>query len=239
MAEAMGLMSGAAPYMRKFQVEETFANPGVMGLVAADGTAGLDLPIVGTADEAAGLTLDTATYTTAQGTGENSAERQVTVILNTDLIWKWRLSGSSTEGTALTQHTVTADNSGGVTITTGTEWSSPQFDEGVVWFYSGANEGQLRKLTGSSSSAGTVLIPFDNGIVTGDVALRAPYHPFDVNAIMQLTDAFFEADASIAVATGQAEWYPLGFDAKTINSDGTTQSYVHMIFGNYFINQLS
>ncbi|MCH7813818.1 MAG: hypothetical protein IID40_07335, partial [Planctomycetes bacterium] len=41
------------------------------------------------------------------------------------------------------------------------------------------------------------------------------------------------------VATGQAEWYPLGFDAKTINSDGTTQSYVHMIFGQYFINQLS
>lgn len=239
MATMLGLMSGGAPFMRKYQVEETFANPGVMGLIAASGTAGLDLPTTTTAVDCAGLTVDTATYSTVQGTGENSAEALVTVILNTDCIWRWRLAGGATAGTALAPRTVTSENSGGTVVTTGDDWSSPTLDEGTIWCYSGANAGMARKITSVSTLAATVTIPFDNTIAVGDQFIGHPWSPWDVNYNMQTTTDFTEADITIVVGTGQDDWYTIGGELKTIYEEGTTDSYAHFIFGQYLINQLS
>ncbi len=239
MATMLGLMSGGAPFYRKFQVEETFANPGVMALIAASGTAGLDLPTTTTAVDCAGLTIDTATYSTSQGTGENSAEALVTVILNTDCIWRFRLAGGATAGTALAPRTVTSEDTGGTVATTGDNWSSPTYDEGSLWCYSGANAGMYRKVTSVSSSAATVTIPLDNTIAVGDQFIGAPWFPWDLNYTMQTTTDFTEANQIIAVGTGQATWYNIGGEYKTIYEEGTTDSYGHFIFGQYLINQLS
>lgn len=239
MAGYVGLISGGAPLMRKYQVNATFPDAGVMALVSAGDEGGLDLPTATVAVDAAGQTVDASgTFTTTQGTGENSAEKLVTVILNTDLIWRWRLSGGSTEGTALSLQTNTTEDTGGTVITTGADWTSTSFDSATVWGYSGANAGQHRKVITVSSTAGTVLIPFDNTIAVNDVFLRFAAWEFQTTT-MQTTALFTECDASIAAATGQAEWYTVGGEYNAIWDDGTTNSHTHMVFGQYFLNQLS
>ena len=93
-------------------------------------------------------------------------------------------------------------------VTTGAEWSSPTFDEGVTWANAGgvnANQGQYRKVTSVSATAGTLTVPFDNAIAVGDDFLRAPYWIMDPTAkTIQFTTLLDEANASIAVGTGAA-----------------------------------
>ena len=156
--EVSGLMSGGYPLIKKYQINATVANAGVPLLVGAAGEAGLDLPTTTGAQDMVGLNLDTATYSTTQGSGASSAERLVSVIINPDAILRSRMSGGAAEGTALSLYDVTTASAGGTAITTGDEWSSPTFDEGVVWGYDGANVGQSRKLTSVSSTAGTVTV---------------------------------------------------------------------------------
>jgi hypothetical protein len=89
---------------------------------------------------------------------------------------------------------VTTASSGGTAVTTAAEWSSPTYDEGVTWGYTGANAGRFRKITSVSSTAGTVTIPFDYATAVGDVFLRAPYWPMQTVTI-QLTTTLEQADA--------------------------------------------
>lgn len=134
------------------------------------------------------------------------------------------MSGGATEGTALTQYDVTTASAGGTAVTTGDDFSSPQFDEGVIWGFDGANVGQARKITSTSTTAATVTIPFDNATVVGDNFLIAPYW-FMATTTLQLTTNLFQADASIAVATG-AEYVVVDMELNDISHDGTTNSHV-------------
>lgn len=233
--EVIGLLSGGAPVIKKYQVNATFGNAGVPALIGASNEAGLDLPTTTAAADVVGITLDTATYTTTQGTGSSSAERLVSVIINPDAIIRARMSGGSTEGTALTQYTVTTADSDGVQVITGDDWSSPETDEGVVWGYSGSNVGQIRKVTSTATTYGQVTVPFDYNPAVGDVYLKAPYWPMQCVTV-QLTDAFYEADASIAVGTG-ANFAPIDLECNDISNDGTTKSYVHMLARDHFLGR--
>lgn len=237
MATAMALMSGGAPYMRKMQVNATFANPGVAALIGAGDEGGVDLPATANASDVVGLTVDTATFTTTQGTGADSAERQVTVILNTDLIWRYRLSGGGTEGTALTQHTNTSEDTGGTTITSSGGWTN--FDSSTAWGYSGANAGARRKTITVGGNDAVVLIPFDHTIAVGDVFLRAPFWE-GMGESMTLTAAFFECDASASFAAGATdEWRHIGGEFNAIYDDGTLNSWTYHLATDHFLNQLS
>jgi hypothetical protein len=234
--EVSGLLSGGAPVIKKYQINATVANAGVPLLVGAAGEAGLDLPTTTGAADVVGLNLDTATYTTTQGTGASSAERLVSVIINPDAILKARMSGGATEGTALTLYDVTTASAGGTAITTGDDWSSPEFDEGVVWGYDGANVGQVRKITSTSTTAGTVLVPFDYATVVGDNFLRAPYWTMQGTTV-QLTTNFYEADASIAVGTG-AGFKPIDLELNDLSGDGRNTSYVFMLPTDHFLSSV-
>lgn len=238
MATAMALMSGGAPYTRKMQVQETFANPGVPALISAGDEGGLALPAVTAASDVIGLTVDTATFTTTQGTGADSAERQVTVILNTDLVWRFRLSGSGTEGTALTQHTNTVADTGGTTITFSA--GGTNFDSSVIWGYSGANAGARRQVITVQATDAVVLVPFDHTIAVGDVFLRAPFFEAMTGADMTLSAVFFETDASAAFGGGATdEWRNIGGEYNAIYDDGTLNSFAHFLATDHFLNQLT
>lgn len=234
--EVSGLLSGGAPVIKKYQINATVANAGVPLLIGGSNEAGLDLPTTTVAVDVVGLNLDTAVYTVTQGSGSDSAERLVSVIINPDAILRARMSGGAAEGTALAQHTVTVENSGGTAIETGTEWSSPTFDEGVVWGYSGNNVSQSRKITSVSSTVGTVLIPFDYSILVGDVYLRAPYWAMQ-GATVQLTTNFLEADASIAVATG-AGFKVFDMDLEDLSGEGTLKSYIEMLPTDHWLSSV-
>lgn len=231
--EVSGLLSGGAPVIKKYQINATIADVGVPLLVGASNEAGLDLPTTTVAADVVGLNLDTATYSTTQGSGSESAERLVSVIINPDAILRARMSGGATEGTALTLYDVTTVSAGGTAINTGTAWDNPTFDEGVVWAYDGANVGQSRKITSVSSTVGTVLIPFDYGTIVGDNFMRAPYWSMQ-GLTVQLTTNFTEADASIAVGTG-AGFRPIDMELNDISGDGRLTSYVHMLPTDHFL----
>ena len=182
------------------------------------------------------MNLDTAVYSTTQGTGSSSAERLVSVIINPDAILRARMSGGATEGTALAQHVVTAQDTAGTTITTGTVWNNPDMDEGVAWCYSGANVGQARKIVDADGTTATLLIPFDRTIEIGDVFLRAPYALMQGYAV-QLTTNFYEADASIVVDTG-AGFKVIDWELNDLSNDGTLKSYIEMLPTDHWLSSV-
>ena len=149
MEYAYSLTGNSVPVMKKYQVAATVANVGVPLLIPAAGGAGLATSTTTSAANMVGCTLDTATYVTAQQTDGTSAEREVTMIVNPDAVWRIKLSGGATEDTALTLYDVTTASTDGLAITTGDAWNSPTYDEGVVWGYDGANAGSFRKITSS------------------------------------------------------------------------------------------
>ncbi len=217
-------LSGAAPLIKKYQVNATVARAGVPLLIPGAGNAGIVLATTTGAADMLGVNLDTATYVTAQQTDGTSAERKVSVIINPDAVWRMKMSGGATEDTALALQAVTTAASDGLSVTTAAEWSSPTFDEGVVWGYDGANAGQARKITSVSSTAGTVTVAFDRDTVVGDNFLRAPYWPVQ-GITVQLTTLLTQADASIAVGTG-AGFKTVELILKDITDSGRTNSYV-------------
>ncbi len=232
--KVVGLLSGRAPVMLRYQVGETMSTAGVPVEIAAANGAGVVLCATTTCEDAAGVTVDTATYSTTQGTGANSAEALVTVIVNPDAILEALLSGGATAGTALTLYDVTTASAGGVDVNTGDDWTNPEFDEGYVWGYDGANAGAQRKITATTTAKATVTVPFDVGIAVGDNFLRAPLAPMQT-ATAQLTSNLAEVDASIAVATGGA-FRTLKIIGEDSAHEGTTTSKAWLYFGDHFLN---
>lgn len=238
---------GSMPVLKKYQVGTgATSSVGVPYLIAASNTAGLVIATTTGATDMVGCNLDAATYTTTQGQGKAppqgttlasaaSAERMNTMIINPFAVWSIKMSGSATENTALTAKTVTTASSGGTAVTTGDSWTSTQeFDEGVTWGYTGTNVGQTRKITSTSSTAGTVLIPFDNATVVGDTFLRAPFWPTQC-ATVQLTTLLTQADCSISVGTG-APFRVIELRLKASDDNGASNSFVLACSNSHFIN---
>jgi hypothetical protein len=72
--------------------------------------------------------------------------------MNPFAVWAFKMSGGSTSDTALAlrrpsprRHPAAQRSRPPRT------WSSPTFDEGVTWGYTGANAGRFRKVTSVSS----------------------------------------------------------------------------------------
>lgn len=228
--------SVGTPIVKKYQIGNStvFANYGafgVIGLAPAANAGGVGISTTTSFARAIGVTLDANTYTTTQGVGSSSAERKCSFIVNPDAVYKAKLSGGATENTALSLYPVTTASAGGTAITTGTSWTSTEFDEGVAWFYDGANVGQIRKITSTSSTAGTVTIPFDVATVVGDNAMRAPFWPGQT-VTLQATTNLYQIDASIAVGTGGAV-VVIDADLNSIAADGRNNSYVYFKLGDH------
>ena len=201
------MLGGGAPLFMKYQVNETLANAGIPVLASDASSAGVQISTTTSFAQACGVTLDTATYVTAQQTDGTSAEREVTVVISPDALFRALMSGGATEGTALTKYPITTASSSGLVATTSSiaNWASPDWEEGCIWFDDGANVGQKRKVTSVSGTAATVTVAFDQDTVVGDNLLRAPYWFLDDVAInLQTTTNLFQADASITVNTGGA-----------------------------------
>lgn len=208
-----------SPIIRKFMIGASIAREGILAMAPAAGNAGI-IPCTTTAvTNTVGLALEPGTYSTTQSSSGTAVS--VMCIVNPHAVYAYRMAGSSTSGAALSAQTTTSASSGGTAVTTGADWTTTSYDEGVTWCISGANVGQYRKVTSVSATAGTVTVPFDNGIAIGDVFGRAPYWIYDPTAkTIQFTSNLDEADASIAVGTGAA-MVTVGF-----RLNGLSDSYV-------------
>ena len=219
-------LSGATNAVhRKYQVAATNTTVGMPFLIPAASGSGLVVATTTGAVNMVGVNIDTAgTYVTAQQTSNADTERTVSLIINPFAVYRMLMSGGATEGTALTLYDVTTASTDGLAVTTGDDWTSPQFDEGTVWGYDGANAKKDRKITSTSSTAATVTVAFPNDTAVGDNFLRCPYTPLQ-GATIQLTTLLTQADASIAVATGAA-FTPIELILNDIGGEGRTTSYV-------------
>ena len=221
---AYALGPNTTPFKMLFQVSETMATAGVPVLVPAAGTAGVPLASATASANMVGVTLDTVTYVTAQQTAPAVAERRVNVIINPDAVWEMLMSGGAAEGTALALQAITTATTDGLDVTTGATWTSPQYDEGAVFGFDGANAGQIRKITATDATSATVTVPFDNDHAVGDNFIRVPWWPLSTNRI-NLTTLLTEARADIAVATG-ATLRCIEIRNGDLSNEGRTKSYV-------------
>lgn len=216
--------SGRSMILKKYQIAADSLTAGVPKLIPAAGGAGVAVATTTSLADMVGITLDTATYVTAQQTDGTSAERTVTLVVNPDAMFWGLMSGGATAGTALTLRPVTTASTTGLVVTTAEDWSSPTYDEGIVWGYDGANAGQARKITSVSATAGTVTVAFDQDTVVGDNFIRAPFWPPQTTT-MQLTSDLTGVDASIAVGTG-GEAKAVELVLGTLANNGRTDSWV-------------
>lgn len=220
------------PIIKKFQVGESMATAAVPVLIGGSNNEGLALATTTAAADMVGVTIDTATLVAAQQSDNSDPAAYVSVIINPNAVYKAKLSGGATSGTALTLYDVTTASTDGLDITTGDTWTGTEFDEGVVWGYDGANAGVARKITSTSATAATVIVAFPNDTVVGDNFLRAPFVASPVgmeNQFVQLTSDLTQINASVAVDTGNNNFRPYELWLRDISDNGRTNSWLLMV----------
>lgn len=164
------MLSGSAPVLKKYKASAAQAAGTVVLVTAANASGQITTSTTTGFADALGHVLDNGlasgaplTYSTTQG----ADEAVFTVIVNPDQILRAQMVTGAT-GTSITEDTVVTAVSNGLTVVGGTSVASPDMDEGMIWFTSGANVGQSRKITGTSSVTATVVVPFKYASVVGD-----------------------------------------------------------------------
>lgn len=156
---------------------------------------------------------------TAYSTTQGDVEGVFSVIINPDIILRAQMVTGAT-GTSITQDTVATAVTNGLTVVGGTSVASPDMDEGLIWFTSGANMGLSRKITSTSTVTATVIVPFPRTSAVGDTFL---YAGLNVGLTgLTLTTDLQNVRADIAINTG-AELTAIEFDLA-----GSTDSYIYM-----------
>ena len=236
---AYDLTGSTSPFVRKMVIGGTIDPAGQLMEGPNAGEAGITEPTTTAAADVVGINLDTATYVTAQQTDGTSANRVVSVVCNPFSVYKFLMTQGATNGAALTLFDVTTASTDGLAVTTGDDFSTTTFDEGVIWGYDGANAGQARKITSVSATAATVTVAFDYDTVVGDNFLAARWWPNDAAAITaQFSTSLDQVDASIAVGTGAAI-VVVELVLKDSSDSGRTNSYLYLMSDDNDFNLLT
>lgn len=225
-------LSGAAPHIKKFQINATLSNPGIPVLKGGSNTKGIVACTTTAAVGVVGITMDTNTLVTAQQTDKSDTARTVTVIINPLGVYKAKLSGGATENTALAKVPVTTASTDGLSVTTNSDWTSPETDEGMIFGYDGANAGVLRKVTSTSSTAATLLVALPVNTVIGDNFFRVPFccSPAGYETqYVQLTTNLYQVDQSAAVNTNNVNFRVVEAELFDAGRSGITTSSAFLI----------
>ena len=175
-----------------------------------------------------GVTLDTATYVTAQQTDNSDPTRQVSIIINPQAIYRASLSGGATAGTALTQGTEDTGSSTGLLVSTDVDYSSPSFDEGLILCSLGANQGASRKITSLSGADAVPSVAFQYDTAIGDKFIALPFN-FMGKQFVQLTTNLDHVNASVTIDTDNANFIPLKLILPADPNDIATKSEIDMV----------
>lgn len=219
-------MSGNAPVTKKYQIGEDVTAAGIpFEYPTLSDTDGVLMCETTTCVDALGVSTDIpASRQTAQQSDGSDPARYVTLIVNPGAVYKARLAGGATSGTALSALTNTVASTTGLltTLALGTA-----YDDGVIWGYDGANAGILRKVTAVGGTNETPIVAFPQDIAVGDRFLACTFGPGE-DAGIQLTSALDEVNAT-ADLQGTDNFRCLDFFQKDLGGDGTLESFVEIM----------
>lgn len=215
--------SGSTPVVKKYKASATGYVAGIVMLRSASNASGqMSISTTTSGADALGLLLDTGnnrgasiTYSTTQG----DPEAVYSVIVNPDQILRAQMVTGAT-GTAITGDTIVTATSNGLTAVGGTSVASPDMDEGILWYTSGANVGRSRKITSTSSVTATVIVPFAANAV-GDTYCYAGVN-IGLTGVTMTTN-LQNVRTDIAVSTGAA------YTCVDLELNGTGDSFIHLV----------
>lgn len=223
---AHSLVAGP-PILQKYQVGATLATvPGVPHLypTLADLDGVLPCSTTAAADQL-GVSLDyVAARQTAQQTDGSDPARYVTLEIQPSSVYRGRLSGGATSGTALPINTNTVASTTGLLTTTAL---GTAYDDGYIWGYSGANAGILRKVTAVGGTNETPIIAFPQDIAVGDTFLASTFGPGE-DAGIQLTTTLDEFNATADLQSTD-NFRCVNLEFKDLAGRGTLESYARIV----------
>jgi hypothetical protein len=223
----IGNFSGSAPVIKKYKASAAYVVGIIMVRSVSNASGQMSTSTTTTATDSLGLLLDLGmgaaasgpiTYSTTQG----ADEAVHAVIVNPDQILRAQMVTGAT-GTGITADTIVTASSNGLTFVGGTSVASPDMDEGIVWYTSGANVGKSRKITSTGATVtGTVIVPFAANAV-GDTFCYAGINIGLTGAT--LTTDLKNVRADIAVSTGAS------ISCLDLELNGANDSYAHFVLG--------
>lgn len=225
------LLSGGAPTIKKYKMAAGHA-AGIVVLVAAAGATGLSTSTTTSFADSVGVTLDAilaAAQPVAYSTVQNAVEYMQAVIISPDAVFRALMVGSAANA-LVEERTVGTVSSNGLTVvgTAGdTDPSSPDMDEGTVWYTSGgANgaNGASRKITSTTTTLTvTVVMPFAANAV-GNKYQTIAYTPGS-KLVTTSTDL-----KNVRVDIAKA-----GADARVVDFElnGRGDSYLHLFLSDH------
>lgn len=218
----VGFFSSSTPVLKKYKASAAQAAGTVVIKSAANASGQMSTSTTTSFAAALGFCVDNGlyagsplTYSTTQG----NPEAIFGVIVNPDMILRAQMVTGAT-GTSITQDTVATAVSNGLTVVGGTSVASPDMDEGLIWFTSGANMGLSRKITSTSSVTATVIVPFPRASAVGDTFL---YTGVNIGATgVTLTTDLLKVRSDIANSTGAA------VGVLDVDLGGSADSFVYL-----------
>jgi hypothetical protein len=223
-------LSSSTPVIKKYKASATGYAAGIVMLRSAGNASGqMSISTTTGFGDAIGLLADlgnnagsSITYSTTQG----DPEAVYSVIVNPDAVLRAQMVTGAT-GASITADTIVTAASNGLTAVGGTSVASPDMDEGILWYTSGANVGKSRKVTSTSSVTATVLVPFAANAV-GDTYCYAGVN-IGLTGVTLTTD-LQKVRADIAVSTGASA------TCIDLELNGTGDSFVHLVLGDMVWN---
>lgn len=218
-------LSSATPVIKKYKASATGYAAGIIMLRSAGNASGqMSISTTTSFADAIGLLMDTGnnagssiTYSTTQG----DPEAVYGVIVNPDQVLRAQMVTGAT-GTAITADTIATAASNGLTAVGASSVASPDMDEGILWYTSGANVGKSRKITSTSSVTATVIVPFAANAV-GDTFCYAGVN-IGLTGVTLTTD-LQKVRTDIAIATGGSA------SCIDLELNGTGDSFIHLVLG--------
>jgi hypothetical protein len=220
-------MAGGTPVIKKFRVASgSTANAGGYVTQTAAGGSGVVLGLTTTITAQVGSTLDAATGST---TPTSDSTAITSVIINPLAVYRMLVVegatggacdyGAEQTGASKVTHAFASSGAGAI--------NSVDYDEGTIVCISGANRGQVRKITSTDTAAVTITEGWVNNHAAGDTFLVVPWGLMDVAGDnINLTTNLANARMDIAVGTGaDFKVIELQVDVSSLEA-ARNQSYV-------------
>lgn len=218
-------ITGGQPVIKKYKMAASIV-AGVVVIQAAANATGLSTSTTTSWVNSIGLTLDSNLFAGAPilfSTVQGDPEYIQAVIVNPDAVFRTLLVGSAANA-ALGNNTIGTTTATGLTAigTTGDQDpSSPTMDEGMIWYTTGSNASQSRKITSVTTLlTTTVIMPFAANAL-GDTYSMHPYFIGNSAGVTMSTN-LLNVRGDIAATGATAGVVDMELYART-------NSYLHLI----------